>query len=243
MPRRPRCATGGFVYHVLNRSVGRATLFDRPADYAAFEKVLRQAQDWLPVRLLAYCIMPYQWHLVPWPERDGDLSEHLRWLTVTHTQRWHAHRHTAGTGPLYQGRFKAFPVQEDEHLLPVCRYVERNPLRAGLVKQAEAWRWGSLWQRLQGGPMPLAPWPVPVPADCPLYVNRPESAAELHALRRCVVRGAPYGDGPWQLQTARTLRLEAALRPLGRPRKHSRMYASKAHSADHPSPAVLLPAD
>jgi len=136
MPRRPRAASGGYVYHVLNRAVGRATLFDKPTDYLAFAKVLRQAQDWLPVRLLAYCVLPNHWHLVLWPAHDGDLSEHLRWLTVTHTQRWHAHRHTAGTGPLYQGRFKSFPVQEDDHLLTVCRYVERNALRAGLLARA-----------------------------------------------------------------------------------------------------------
>ena len=117
MPRRLRCASGGFVYHVLDRAVGRATLFDKATDYLAFEKVLREARDWLPVPLLAYCIMPNHWHLVLWPRRDGDLSEYLRWLTVTHTQRWHANHHSSGTGPLYQGRFKSFPIQEDEHFL------------------------------------------------------------------------------------------------------------------------------
>jgi REP element-mobilizing transposase RayT len=111
MPRRLRCATGGFVYHALNRAVGRATLFDQPGDYAAFLKVLREANDWLPMRLLAWCALPNHWHLVLWPQRDRDLSEYLRWLTVTHTQRWHAHHHTAGTGPLYQGRFKSFPTR------------------------------------------------------------------------------------------------------------------------------------
>src|SRR5262249_8247 len=112
------------------------------------------------IRLLAYCVMPNHWHLVLWPHHDGDLSEFLRWLTVTHTQRWHAHHHTAGTGPLYQGRFKSFPIQADESLLSVCRYVERNPLRAGLVRQAETWRWGSLWHRVKGsGQMLLAGGP------------------------------------------------------------------------------------
>src|SRR5262249_49194666 len=148
MPRRLRAAAGGFVYHVLNRAVGRARLFDKSADYAAFEKVLRQAQDWKPMRLLAYCAMPNHWHMVVWPRQAGDLSELLRWHMVTHTQRWHAHHHTSGTGPLYQGRFKSFPIEADEHLLTVCRYVERNPLRAGLVTQAETWRWSSLWHRV-----------------------------------------------------------------------------------------------
>ena len=74
-------------------------------------------------------------------------------VTVTHTQRWHAHYHSAGSGPLYQGRFKSFPIQRDEHLLTVLRYVERNPLRAGLVTRAEAWNWSGLAKRV-GGPLP-----------------------------------------------------------------------------------------
>ena len=81
--------------------------------------------------------MPNHWHFVLWPQGDGDLSEFMRWLTVTHTQRWHAAHHTAGTGPLYQGRFKSFPIQADDHLLTVLRYVERNALRANLVERAD----------------------------------------------------------------------------------------------------------
>ena len=101
----------------------------------------------LPTRIISYCFMPNHWHLALWPKEDGELSEFIRLLTVTHTQRWHAHHHTAGTGPVYQGRFKSFPVQADEHFLTVCRYVERNPLRAKLVKSAQAWPWCSLAKR------------------------------------------------------------------------------------------------
>jgi putative transposase len=117
MARRQRGADGGYVYHVLNRAVGRATLFDKPADYAAFEKVLRQAHERFGTRLLVYTLLPNHWHLVLWPEHHGELSTYAQWLTVTHVRRWHAHHHSAGTGPVYQGRFKSFPVQEDEHFL------------------------------------------------------------------------------------------------------------------------------
>src|SRR5881398_558378 len=139
MPRRLRCHTAGYAYHVLNRAVGRATLFHKDADYAAFEKVLRQAKGWQPIRLLAFCLMPNHWHLVLWPEHDGELTAFLRWLTHTHSMRWHAHYHTGGTGHVYQGRFKSFPVETDEHLYTVLRYVERNALRANLVARAEDW--------------------------------------------------------------------------------------------------------
>jgi putative transposase len=145
MGRPLRAAPGELVYHVLNRANGRQRLFEHDGDYAAFERVLHEARERVAMRLLAYCVMPNHWHLVLWPYRDGDLSRFLGWLTLTHTQRWHAYRQTVGTGHLYQGRFKSFVVQTDDHLLSVCRYVERNAVRAGLVERAEAWRWSSLW--------------------------------------------------------------------------------------------------
>jgi putative transposase len=167
----------------------------------------------VPMRLLSYCLMPNHWHLVLWPRADGELSEFMRLVTVTHTQRWHAHHQSAGTGPLYQGRFKSFPIQKDEHLLAVCRYVERNPLRARLVERAEQWQLGSLF--LRGSAQP--PW-LATPADWKRVVNRPQSQVEVEALQTSVRRGRPFGDDRWQAQTARALRLESTLRPRGRPR-------------------------
>src|SRR5271154_7609184 len=150
MPRRLRTAAGGFVYHVLNRAVGRATIFGKAGDYAAFVKVLRQAHELIPTRLLAFCLMPNHWHMLVWPQEDGELSRYLQWVTMTHTQRWHTHHHTVGTGPLYQGRFKSFPIQEDAHLWTAWRDVERNALRAALVQRAEKWPWSSLALRERG---------------------------------------------------------------------------------------------
>ena len=94
--------------------------------------------------------MPMHWHVVLWPEAEGQLSSFLRWLTLTHSIRWHSHHHSTGSGHVYQNRFKAFAVAEDDHLLTVLRYVERNPLRAGLVS-AEDWPWSSLACRRAGG--------------------------------------------------------------------------------------------
>ncbi len=217
---RLRAAAGGYVYHVLNRAVGRAKLFTKAGDYAAFVKVLKEAHDEVPLRVLAYCLMPTHWHLVVWPQEDGELSRYLHWLTMTHTQRWHAQHHTVGTGPLYQGRFKSFAVQEDEHLWTVWRYVERNALRAGLVERAEQWQWCSLAMREQGLTPPwLWAGPMPLPGGWLKYVNGVETEAELEALRLCVNRGAPWGEEQWQRQTVKQLGLETTLRPRGRPRK------------------------
>jgi putative transposase len=220
MPRRLRTAAGGYVYHVLNRAVGRATLFNKAGDYAAFVKVLGDAHEEVATRLVAFCLMPNHWHLVIWPRKDGELSRYLHWLTMTHTQRWHAHHHTVGTGPLYQGRFKSFAVQEDDHLWTVWRYVERNALRAGLVERAEQWPWSSLAMRERGATPPwLSAGPLPLPRGWLEHVNGAETEAELEALRRCAKRGSPWGDEQWQRRAVEKLGLESTLRPRGRPRK------------------------
>jgi putative transposase len=223
MPRHARAAPGGFVYHALNRAVARLPLFQKDEDYRAFERVLVEALVKHPTRLLSYCLMPNHWHFVVWPTGDQDMTAFLRWLTHTHTQRWHAHYHTAGTGHLYQGRYKAFPVQEDEHLYKLLRNVERNVLRAGLVQRAEDWPWSSLAHRQRGEGDPLRsllhPWPVPLPQDWSNYVTRVETEAELEALRRSVARGQPFGGEEWQKKTAQQMNLEYTFRNQGRPRK------------------------
>jgi putative transposase len=218
MPRRLRVATGGYAYHVLNRGVGKMRLFAKERDFEAFEEVIGQAKERLPMRVLAWSVMSTHWHFVLWPREDGDLSEFMRWLTVTHTQRWHAAHRTAGTGPLYQGRFKSFPIQEDDHLLTVLRYVERNPLRANMVEEADAWRWSSLWHRTHRNRAGLVDaGPVVLPRRWRQHVQAPQTEAELAALRRSVVRGAPFGDADWQQRTAKQLGLESTLRSRGRP--------------------------
>ena len=103
MGRPLRAATGGMVYHVLNRANARLPIFDDDGDYEAFFKILGQACERIEMRILAWCLMPNHWHLVLWPHHDGDLSRFLGWLTLTHTQRWHAQRQSAGSGHLYQG--------------------------------------------------------------------------------------------------------------------------------------------
>ncbi|MGQ0666962.1 MAG: transposase [Nitrospiraceae bacterium] len=221
MPRRPRLAAGDLAYHILNRRVGRLSLFDKPADYAAFERILADAHDRTRIRIAAYCLMPNHWHLLLWPRHDGELSELLRWITVTHTQRWHAHHHTAGTGPVYQGRFKSFPVQTDEHFLTVARYVERNALRARLVERAETWQWSSLWRRSQGDSKLmswLSEWPVERPRDWVTRVNRTHAESELESLRLSVQRGRPFGEAGWVRRMAKRFGMESTLRPRGRPK-------------------------
>ena len=223
MPRAARVAPGGYVFHVLNRGNERRTIFESDGDYLAFLRVMAETAERVPLRILAWCLMPNHWHLLLWPKQDGELGQFMQRLTTTHVRRWRLHRHSVGHGHLYQGTYKSFPVQEDEHFYTVCRYIERNALRAGLVRRAEDWPWNSL-----GGPRhpaaaaelpPVSPWPVPRPRSWRAIVNDPQTEAELEALRVAIQRGRPFGSPRWQKTTAQKLGLEFTFRSRGRPRK------------------------
>ncbi len=205
-------------YHVINRGNGGQEVFHKPQDYDAFVGLLAESVERVEVRLLAYCIMPNHFHLVVWPRGDGDLSRWMQWLLTAHVRRYH--RHYQGSGHVWQGRFKAFPIQQDEHLLTVLRYAERNALRGGLVERAEDWPWSSVrwWRDRQHWPTFLSQGPVDRGRQWLSLVNRPLSSQQLEALRRSVNRGTPWGSPVWQKRTAVRLGLEASLRPRGRPR-------------------------
>ncbi|MFM7739596.1 MAG: transposase, partial [Planctomycetota bacterium] len=146
------------VYHVLNRGVGRMILFDADADYRAFLRVVGETLRLAPMRICGYCLMPNHGHFLLWPVGDDDLSTFMQRLTNTHAQRWQHHRHLVGRGHVYQGRFKSFPVEEDEYYYQVLRHIERNALRAALVERAEDWRRSSLssWRSSE----PDEAWPL-----------------------------------------------------------------------------------
>lgn len=222
MPRTARASVGGICYHVLNRGNQRMTVFHKDNDFQAFVDLLAEAQTHHPMRLLAYCLMPNHFHLAVWPHDDGDLSRWMQWLMNAHVRRYHQHYHTAGAGHIWQGRFKAFPVQADDHLLAVMRDIERNPLRARLVERAQDWPWSSLpsvtSKRL---PAMLHRGPLPRPANWLRRVNQPQSQAELKALRQSVSKGTPLGSPLWRTRTANRLELTHTLRPRGRPPKES----------------------
>jgi putative transposase len=211
------------VFHVLNRGNDRKTLFRSDKDYLAFLRVMQRTQEVAPMRILAWCLMPNHWHLVLWPRETGELADFMQRLTTTHVRRWRLYRRSVGLGHLYQGTYKSFPIEQDEHFLRVCRYVEANAKRADLVKRAEDWRWSSLWAWQHGQASEeipkIATWPVSRPTNWQTLVNQGASKAEEAAFQVSLQRGRPYGEAVWQKRTAKKLGLDHTFRPRGRPRK------------------------
>jgi putative transposase len=221
MPRTARAIVADCCYHVLNRSNERARIFHEPSDYEQFQSLIARAQDRLELPILAACLMPNHVHLVVRPRAETDIASWMHWVFTTHV-RWHHAKHST-TGRLWQGRFKAFSIQDDHHLLTVMRYVERNALRANLVERAEDWRWGSLAWRRSTGSIELTEAPVPLPAYWRHLVNEPQTAAELAEIRTCVNRQRPFGAEEWVASQADALGLAQSLAPIGRPRKSRRV--------------------
>jgi putative transposase len=223
MPRTARVAPGGYVYSVMNRSAERTKLFRNEAEFEAFQRAIVETHGEHPIRILAFCVVPTYWQFIVWPQKDGQVTHFFRWLAHAHAMRSRVLRKVAGPGHLYQGRFKNFPVQRGEHLLSLCRYVERIPLTAGLVGKAQLWPWSSLWARLHGDAAlkeSLSAWPIERPKNWTSLVNAALPEGELDRVRTSVERGRPFGADTWVKQTARELHMEHTIRPVGRPRKN-----------------------
>ena len=193
-------------------------MFHEPSDYWAFLKLMAKAQEHVELAVFAVCLMPNHVHLVARPSSDNDIARWMQWLFTTHARHYHEKYGT--TGHVWQGRYKHCHVQGDHYLLTVLRYVERNALRAKLVSRAEEWRWGSLSMRGQEYPaLTLTKPPLPLPSWWCEFVNQPQTAAELDAIRKSVNRQRPFGDPNWVTDKAKAAKLEQTLVGVGRPRR------------------------
>lgn len=140
MARPLRIEFPGAVYHLTSRGDRREPIFEDETDRQAFLQVLAQAMERFDASVLAWCLMSNHYHLVV-QTRQANLSLLMRHLNGVYTQTYNR-RHRV-VGHLFQGRFKAVLVDRDAYLLEVCRYVELNPVRAGMVAAVEEWPWSS----------------------------------------------------------------------------------------------------
>lgn len=229
MPRPLRPVAEGLIYHVINRGNNRQAVFRKAADFQAFLAALSDLKERKPFDLFGYCLLNNHFHLLIRPQ-ETSISRIVQSLLVSHTQRYHKH-HRSG-GHVWQGRFKSPVIQNDEHLLTVLRYIEANPLRAGIVTDAADYRWSSY--RVHGlgeanelvSPLvtydELAASPAGRQRKWARKVHQPLPESVVAAVRRSVETGLPYGAQPWVARLAKKLDLDLTIRPRGRPRKNTR---------------------
>lgn len=184
------------VYHVLNRGHGRAEVFHKPEDFAAFLKLIVAAKKRYPVKVIAYCLMSDHFHLLIQADRREDLNTWMQWLTTRHV-RCYCRRYGTN-GRIWQGRFKSFLVQRGSHLLTAMRYVEGNPVRVGTVPSARQWPWSSHWENLGAGTARAVPVVdeglVKLPPDWAARVDRPLTGGELDRIKESIHRLVPFAE-------------------------------------------------
>lgn len=153
MARPLRIEFPGAIYHVTTRGDRREAIYKDDADRELQLSLMAHAMERFDALVLAYCLMGNHFHLVL-QTRQANLSRLMRHINGTYTQAYNR-RHDV-VGHLFQGRFKALLVDRDAYLLSLCRYVERNPVAAGLVPAAGDWRWSSY--RAHAGLDRSPPW-------------------------------------------------------------------------------------
>lgn len=222
MARSLRTDIGGQIYHVLNRGTAKMQIFYDNNDYELFEKILEQAIEKYGTQLLAYCIMPNHWHLLLKTNNDGELAQFMGWVANTHTRKWHSMKETTGQGHLYQGRYKSFICQDNEYFITLARYIERNALKANLVKKAEAWKWSSIWRRTHKNSKKrkiLSEWPIDIPKNYISFLNTPQTEEEQNSIENSIKRNSPFGETDWTQTIIKKFKLQSTIKPIGRPKK------------------------
>ena len=173
---------------------GQAEVFHKAEDFAAFVALIGEAKERYPVKVLAYCLMSNHFHLLVKPTKGQDLSKLMQWLMTSHVHRYHRYHGTSGH--VWQGRFKSFIVQQDDHLLMAMRYVEGNPVRAGMVTSAREWPWSSHRENLDEAERSVIDkGQVTLPADGSAYVDAPLPGKELNRFNLSIDKLVPFGTG------------------------------------------------
>lgn len=216
MPRIARGTVGGYVYHVMNRGNGGQRVFHKKGDYESFISLLSEATHHIPIKIFGYCLMPNHFHLIIMPLQGDDLSHWMQWIMTCHVRRHHTYY--GSSGHVWQGRFKSFIIQEDDHLLTVLRYVEGNPVRANIVSSVKDWQWSSYQKRIQKVKDPLlTDPPIDLPDNWQKYVDEPMTTKETEKLKESIQRHRPYGLPDWQNRICKELNLQSTMTPRGRP--------------------------
>ena len=190
MARPLRVEFPGAVYHVTSRGNARQSIFIDDENRDGFLDVLSIVVERFKWLCHAYCLMENHYHLLI-ETPNGNLSKGMRELNGVYTQ-WFNQRYRR-VGHLFQGRYKAIIVEKDNHLLSLCRYVVLNPLRVGLIKKPEQWRWSNYKATIG-----LAKRPSFLTIDWILsqFGGRKREAMEKY--RRFVMEGIDK-ESPWEI--------------------------------------------
>jgi len=222
MPRLPRTVFGGLPHHVTQRGNRREEIFFTDEDCEAYLSWLKEYSDKYRVEVLAYCLMTNHIHLVAAPSTADGLQRVLKPLHMRYAQR--INRARGWKGHLWQGRYFSSPLDE-AYLWAAVRYVERNPVRAGMEQRAENYRWSSAAAHCGNRSDDLlnleSSWSKQFAAvhDWSTWLAEGDETEKIKILRQNVDKGLPCGNADFVRRLGEKIGRQLAYRPQGRPRK------------------------
>jgi putative transposase len=224
MSRFPRVVVVGVPHHVTQRGNARQVILANDSDRATYLALLRQYSHLNGLALLGYCLMSNHVHLIVVPNRSAALAQSLKHAHGRYAAYWNARQFS--TGHVWQGRFYSCPLEE-AHLWVALRYVELNPVRAGMVESAAQWRWSSAATHCGAGVadamLEMERWSCRwTAAEWGQYLEQGESVADVSALRRATHTGRPLGTSEFVANLERLTARRLAPQSGGRPKKTAR---------------------
>ena len=220
MPRIARIVAPGYPHHITQRGNNRAVVFFDDQDRRTYLQLLAKYSKLFALQIWAYCLMDNHVHLLAVPEKENALARGIGLTIQVYTQYLNRKRNQSGR--IWQNRFFSCLVENDQYLWTVARYIERNPIKAGLVKNAEDYHWSSAAAHMTSTKDDLLQEPSWLDDAAKVsyaeFITNNDEEAE-NRLRSATRTGRPYGSDAF-IDTMETL-LNATLRPRkpGRPPK------------------------
>ena len=219
MPRIARAVISRVPHHITQRGNRGEDVFFADADRMRYLELLSQYAPKHGLDILAYCLMSNHVHLVATPQRDDSLATTLKPVHLRYAQ--HVNWSQKLTGRLWQGRFFSCPLDK-AHFWSAVRYVERNPVRAGIVRRAENYLWSSAAThcglRDHRFLSNRANWTDHID-DWSAWLRQKEEPVVVEELRRQTKTGRPAGSARFVARIEKALRRTLRPKPIGRPRK------------------------
>lgn len=217
----------GYPHHIIQRGNNRQRIFLKEQDYEFYIDCLLKAKEQTRCRIYAYCLMPNHVHVLVVPSDPQGISRLIQSVGRRYVQYFN--RRNSRTGTLWEGRFRSSLVEADRYLTACCRYIELNPVRAGIVSHPAEYRWSSYLFHAEGKKGSLVdedPWylglgnaPLQRQKSYRLFVAAESPGHELSWIRTNIQRGGITAGQSFIQRLARRLGSQLELRPRGRPKK------------------------
>jgi putative transposase len=226
MPRHARLAIPFMPLHIRQRGIDKAACFARDTDFDLYTGLLEELVGKSRCQLHAYVLMPNHVHLLLTGEEPTAASAFMKALAQRYSQYFNRTR--GRTGPMWEGRFRSSPVESERYLLTLYRYIELNPVRAGLVRLPHHYRWSSFHHNALGAPLDfLAPHPGFLQLGASgaertraylEYTAEVTTDEELAVIRESIDANAALGSSGFVEAVEAALGRRAGVIPRGRPR-------------------------